>query len=54
MEHPSSCLSENSFFREKKQLKLTGFAYEIGLNEFAISDEKDYITKIMIKTEKLS
>lgn len=41
-------------FAKKNSLRLTGFAYEIGLNEFAISDEKDYITKIMIKTAKLS
>ena len=40
-------------FAENNSLKLTGFAYEIGLNEFAISDEKDYITRIMIKAEKI-
>lgn len=41
-------------FTRKNNLRLTGYAYEIGLNEFAISDEKDYITKIMIKVEKSS
>lgn len=33
------------------QLKLTGSAYETGLNEFAISKPEDYITKVMIKID---
>lgn len=36
----------------KNELKLTGYAYEIGLNEFTISSPNDYITKMMIKIEE--
>lgn len=36
-------------FANTKQITLEGFAYEIGLNEFVIKNEEDYITKIMIK-----
>lgn len=39
-------------FANQNHLKLTGYAYEIGLNEFVISKEEDYITKIMIKIEE--
>lgn len=37
---------------KKKEIKLTGYAYEIGMNEFAIAKEEEYITKIMIKVEE--
>ena len=30
------------------------YAYEAGLNDFVISDEEDYITKIMIKIDEIS
>lgn len=33
-------------------LKLTGYAYEDGLNDFVISKEADYITKIMIQIDE--
>lgn len=36
-------------YAEQTDLVLTGYAYEIGLNEFAISEPTDYVTKIMIK-----
>lgn len=36
-------------YAREHQLQLTGYAYEIGLNEFAISSPEEYITKIMIK-----
>lgn len=39
-------------FAESNHLKLTGYAYEIGMNEFVISKQEDYITKIMIKIDK--
>lgn len=39
-------------FAQERKLKLTGYAYEIGLNEFAISKEEEYVTKIMVKAEK--
>lgn len=39
-------------YAEKNELKLTGYAYEIGLNEFVISNKEDYITQIMIKIEE--
>ena len=35
-------------------LQLTDYAYEVGLNDFVISDEADYITKIMIKIKETS
>lgn len=38
-------------FAKKNNLKMTGYAYEIGINEFALSSEKDYVTKISIKIE---
>ena len=36
-------------YANKNNLQLTGYAYEVGLNDFVISDEADYITKIVIK-----
>lgn len=39
-------------FAKENNLICTGYAYEIGMNEFAISKEEDYITKIMIKVEE--
>lgn len=36
-------------YAKKHDLILEGYAYEIGINEFAIQDEEEYITKIMIK-----
>ena len=39
-------------YAQKNGLKLTGYAYEVGLNDFAISDANDYMTKIMIKIEE--
>lgn len=41
-------------FAEKNNLRLTGYAYETGLNEFAISKEEDYVTKITVRAEKIS
>lgn len=38
-------------FTKKKNLKMTGYAYEIGINEFALSSEEDYVTKISIRIE---
>ncbi len=39
-------------YAEKNNLKLTGYAYEIGLNEFVISSPEEYITKFMIKIDE--
>lgn len=36
----------------KNRIELEGYAYEIGLNEFAISNPNDYITKIMIQMKE--
>ena len=36
-------------FAEERGLELTGYAYECGLNEFAIDREEDYITQIEIR-----
>jgi len=38
-------------YAKDKHLQLTGYAYEIGLNEFVITHEDNYITKIMIRIE---
>lgn len=35
----------------QNNLKLTGYAYEIGLNEFTISKPEQYVTKFMIMIE---
>ena len=39
-------------FAKNYDLKLVGYAYELGLNEFVISSQEDYITQIMIKIDK--
>ena len=39
-------------YATKNDLQLTGYAYEVGLNDFVISNEADYITKIMIKIDE--
>ena len=39
-------------YAAEKQLQLTVYAYEVGLNDFVISDEADYITKIMIRIQE--
>lgn len=41
-------------FSKKNNLELIGYAYEMGMNEFALSAEKDYVTKIMIKVKRKS
>lgn len=39
-------------FANKNNLKLVGYAYEMGLIEFVISNEEEYITQIMIRIGK--
>lgn len=39
-------------YAEKNNLTLVGYSFEIGMNDFAISDMKDYITQIMIRVEE--
>lgn len=39
-------------YAKKENLKLVGDSYEIGMNDFAISDMNEYITRIMIKIER--
>lgn len=41
-------------YTHKNNIQLTGYAYEVGLNDFVISNEADYITKIMIKIDENS
>lgn len=36
-------------FAKKHGLELTGYAYEIGMNDFVIKEESEYITRIMIQ-----
>lgn len=36
-------------YAEDMKIVLTGYAYEIGLNEFAISDMEEYVTQVIIK-----
>lgn len=45
---------KNAGLCQKNNLQLNGYAYEAGLNDFVISDEEDYITKIMIKIDEIS
>lgn len=39
-------------FAEKKNLMLKGFAFESGMNDFAIADENDYVTRVVIPVEE--
>ena len=36
-------------YAQKHHFELTGYAYERGLNDFAISNENEYVTQILIK-----
>lgn len=38
-------------FAEKQNISLTGYAYEIGMNDFSISGFDDYVTLITIKAD---
>lgn len=38
-------------YAKEKKLNLTGYAFETGMNDFAISDSEEYITQIIIKIE---
>ena len=40
-------------YAKEKKLRLTGFAYEWGMNDFSVSKDEDYITQIMIKAEQM-
>lgn len=39
-------------YAEENNLTLVGYSFEIGMNDFAISDMEDYITQIMIRVEE--
>ena len=39
-------------FAQKHGYRLTGYAYEIGMNEIAVSDMEHYITQVTILTEE--
>lgn len=39
-------------YADNHQLCLVGNAYETGMNDFVISDEKDYVTQILIKIQE--
>ena len=39
-------------YAEENNLTLVGYSFEIGMNDFAISDMGDYITQIMIRVEE--
>ena len=39
-------------FAEEENLELTGYAYEIGVNDFAVQNMNDYVTQILIKAER--
>ena len=39
-------------YAEDNDITLTGFVYEIGLNEFAISEPEEYVTKFMVKIKE--
>ena len=44
--------SEIVKYAEENNLTLVGYSFEIGMNDFAISDMEDYITQIMIRVEE--
>lgn len=45
---------ENMFkYAEENNLKLSGYCYEMGLNEVAISNMDEYVTQIMILCEEM-
>ena len=39
-------------FAEKENLALKGFAFESGMNDFAIADDNDYVTRVVIPVEE--
>lgn len=39
-------------FAEQEGLQLVGYAFEIGLNEFTVKEESEYVTKITIRIEE--
>jgi len=39
-------------YAKKHHLQLIGNAYERGLNDFAISNENEYVTQILIKIKE--
>ncbi len=39
-------------YAQNNSLQLTGYAYEKGLNDFAISNENEYVTQILIKIKE--
>ncbi len=39
-------------YAEENHLQLTGYAYEKGLNDFAICNENEYVTQILIKIKE--
>ena len=39
-------------FAEKENLVLKGFAFESGMNDFAIADDNDYVTRVVIPVEE--
>lgn len=41
-------------FAKKHHWKLTGYAFEMGLNEFAIGDPFDYVTQVQIQIQEES
>lgn len=40
-------------YADAHQFRLVGNAYEVGWNDFVISDPKEYITKVMIQIEEI-
>lgn len=48
-------LYENMFaYAERAGLKLTGYAYERGMNDFVIARNEDYVTQVMMLAEEIS
>lgn len=43
------CTKKMTDYAADNRLQMTGYAYEMGLNEFAISSQEDYATEIMIQ-----
>lgn len=39
-------------YTKENHIELTGYAYEMGMNEIALTQEEDYITQIIIKIKE--
>ena len=41
-------------YADERQLRLTGYAFEKGINDFAMASEEEYITQVAIRIKDSS